>query len=496
MAFNRGLPNILLLMPDQLRADFVGCFGAAFARTPNFDRLAATGLQYTNAISPHPLCVPARASLLTGHNAVSTGVMTNGSWLRPDHADCGMPTIAEVLADAGYLTAAFGKMHFMPWDIPEGFQVRRIAEDKRHVFIEDDYSDSLEARGLTKPYGPDEEGYAENLMASFDALPPELQVDSWVTDETVQFIHEEAGRGKPFFALVGFPGPHDPYNLPQAWTENWNPALMPEPHPPTAVTEIFRHGQIKQNRRGSAAIDMEQFPEDVKRRIRVHYSALTSNIDACIGRILTALEAAGLNHNTVVIATSDHGDLLGDFNLLGKSNFLEPSIRIPLVVQGPGTGRTGRSDALVTLTDIFATIAQYAGVDTSGRGDSIALPDLGLEDGRPREVAFGAIRSGLMLTDGRYKLARYSNGLATLHDRGMDPMEQLNLIDDPATTSIRAQLDVALARELLAALSDGNIEKGYEYATMTPNHPSHQRGWSRPYPVSEPQTQEVPPLRS
>ena len=227
MASDREKPNILLLMPDQLRADFLGCYGAAFARTPNLDRLAASGRQYMNAVSPHPLCAPARAALLTGHNAVSTGVLTNGSWLRPDHAGCGMPTIAEILADDGYLTAAFGKMHFMPWDIPEGFRIRNIAEDKRHVHIEDDYHDFLSARGFAKTRGTDEEGYAENLMASFDALPPELQVDSWVADETVRFIRRHGGRGEPFFAMVGFPGPHDPYNPPKAWVEDWNPSSMP-----------------------------------------------------------------------------------------------------------------------------------------------------------------------------------------------------------------------------------------------------------------------------
>ncbi len=494
MAPDREKPNILLLMPDQLRADFLGCYGAEFARTPNLDRLAASGRQYMNSVSPHPVCAPARAALLTGHNAVSTGVLTNGSWLRPDHAGCGMPTIAEILADNGYLTAAFGKMHLMPWDIAEGFQVRSIAEDKRHVHIEDDYHDFLSARGFAKTRGPDEEGYAENLMASFDALPPELQVDSWVADETVRFIRRHGGRGEPFFAMVGFPGPHDPYNPPQAWTEDWDPSSMPESRPPTDITETFRQGQIRQNRLGSASIDMERFPEDVKRRIRVHYSALTSNIDSCIGRVLAALEEKGLSRNTVVIATSDHGDLLGDFDLLGKNNFLESSIRIPLIVSAPGTGPAGPSDALVTLTDIFATIAGFAGVETSGRGDSIALPELGLRTDRSREVVLGALGSGLMMIDGRYKLARYANGLATLCDRVADPAEQSNLLDSPDTADVVLRLDAAMIRELLRALFEGHVEKGYDYATMNPAHPSHKRGWSRPYPVSGPQEREIRPL--
>ena len=490
----RTKPNILLLMPDQLRADFVGCYGAGFARTPNLDRLAASGVRYLHAISPHPLCVPARASLLTGHNAVSTGVMTNGNWLRPDHTACGMPTIAEVLTDAGYLTVAIGKMHFMPWDAPEGFQLRRIAEDKRHVFIEDDYADFLGKQGFAKPYGPDEEGYTENLMASISALPPELQVDTWVKDETVAFLGDQSDKTQPFFAMIGFPGPHDPYNPPDEWIRGWDASSMPAAFPATEETEVFRKGQIAQNRKGSAAIDMEDFPDQVKRRIRLHYSALTRNIDGCIGEILQALQASGRADNTVVIATSDHGDLLGDFDLLGKNNFLEPSIRIPLIVRDPVQDAAAVMDGIVTLTDLFATIAGFAGAATSGRGDSYPLPGLNLPEDRQRRVALGVIGSGMMITDGCHKLARYRTGLATHYNIAGDPMEQHNLINDSEAAGIREALEATLTQELLSALADGNIEKSYAYATMTPTHPSHKRGWTRPYPVNTPQKKEIQPL--
>ena len=487
-------PNILLLMPDQLRADFVGCYGADFARTPNLDRLAAEGTRYTDTISPHPLCIPARASLLTGHNAVSTGVITNGNWLRPDHAACGMPTIAEVLTEVGYVTAAIGKMHFMPWDIAEGFQFRRIAEDKRHVFIEDDYADFLAEHGFAKPFGPEEAGYAENLMASISTLPPELQVDNWVKDEAVAFLRKQTGKSEPFIAMIGFPGPHDPYNPPEKWIQGWDPTSMPATHLATEVTEVFRKGQIAQNRKGSAAIDMEEFPDHVKQRIRLHYSVLTQNIDGCIGEILQALDANGLADNTVVIATSDHGDLLGDFDLLGKNNFLEPSIRIPLIIRDAAQIVPAVEDRLATLTDVFATIAGIAGAEISGRGDSYPLPGLDLPLTGQRRVAMGVIGSGMMITDGHHKLARYKNEVATLHDITLDPMEQHDLIEDLNSAHIRDRLDASLTKEILDALADGHIEKSYEYATMTPTHPSHKRDWTRPYPVGAQQKKEIQPL--
>jgi len=131
-------PNILFLLPDQLRPDFLGCYGADFLKTPAIDGLAAKGTRWQTAISPSPICVPARASMLTGQHAHSTGILHNMCWLRPDRAQMGIRTWPEILAGAGYRTSAIGKMHFYPWDSSEGFQHRVIAEDKRHIHVRDD----------------------------------------------------------------------------------------------------------------------------------------------------------------------------------------------------------------------------------------------------------------------------------------------------------------------------------------------------------------------
>jgi len=123
-------PNLLFLMPDQLRHDYVGCYGADFVSTPAIDGLAAQGTRYETAISPVPVCVPARASMISGQSSVASGVIDNLAWLRPDRRELGVETWPELLARAGYRTAAIGKMHFYPWDISEGFEDRIIAEDK------------------------------------------------------------------------------------------------------------------------------------------------------------------------------------------------------------------------------------------------------------------------------------------------------------------------------------------------------------------------------
>ena len=146
-------PNLLFIMPDQLRADFLSCYGATFIDTPHIDSIAEGGVRYERAYSASPICVPARASLLTGLNAIKNGVTDNGQWLSPDLAACGIETWPQTLSDQGYYTAAIGKMHFYPWDINLGFQYRVAAEDKRWLEIRDDYYHFLKEGGYRKLHG-------------------------------------------------------------------------------------------------------------------------------------------------------------------------------------------------------------------------------------------------------------------------------------------------------------------------------------------------------
>ena len=144
---------------DQLRHDFLSCYGATFIDTPHIDSLARRGVRYERAYSASPVCVPARASLLTGLNAIKNGVVDNGQWLRPDYAACGLQTWPEMLAGQGYYTAAIGKMHFYPWDINHGFQYRVAAEDKRWLHVRDDYYHYLTEHGYRKYHGNEHDGY-------------------------------------------------------------------------------------------------------------------------------------------------------------------------------------------------------------------------------------------------------------------------------------------------------------------------------------------------
>lgn len=475
--------NILFLLPDQLRPDFLSCYGAQFMITPNIDALCAGGVQYRHAVSPTPICVPARASLLTGLNSVQHGVLENYSWLRPDRAACGMPSWPELLSDAGYHTVSIGKMHFYPWDKSEGFAQRIISEDKRHIYIHDDYAVYLEAHGLRKFHGNEHDGYFENKGAIVSRIPAEHQVDKWVADRTCEFLETYNGD-KPFALMVGFPGPHCPYDPPPEYADLYRPEDMPESIPATDDSRRFRELVIAMNKRPWNQVDYTDFQDHHKRKIRAHYAALVYQIDLQIGRILATLNASRFADDTLIIFASDHGDFLGDYDLIGKHLFYEPSIRVPLIVKSPQSTATRTVDDLVSLTDVSATLLDVAGQSFSAKHDAIVLPGLDRAHTRSREVVLGATDLGLMIADAEWKLCRYKNGHVALYNLSEDPREQHNLAYRPAALAEMKRMDALLQQALLDALMVNNGDKFVEKSRYQGRGEFGQFGWQRPYPAS------------
>ncbi len=485
--------NIVFIMPDQLRADFLSCYGATCIETPNIDALAADGVKYERAFTPSPLCVPARAALLTGRNAVRNGVFDNDCWLRPDHNECGQITWPQRLTDAGYLTAAFGKMHFYPWDAKEGFQHRVIAEDKRHIDIMDDYAEYLESKGLHKMHISEYEGYEEHQGAVVSPIPHEDQVDTWVARKTCEYLRK-IPKDQPFAVMVGLPGPHCPYDPPAELLEGIRPEDMPAPIPATDASETFIEGVVTVNKLPWNGIDYTDFSETNKLKMRAHYAALVKQIDRAVGGIVDTLKEEGLYDDTMIIFSSDHGDMLGDYGYVGKFNFFEPAIHIPLIaVNQPGDGPRDISyPDIVSLYDIHSTILKAAGLEHPENSDAMPLPVV--SDTKPkREYIFGITAffgiKGYMLRDKRYKLCRYTNGLTALFDLETDPREQNNLIDKPETMAIQAELDKILTKELMDGLIDGHMDKFVEEARNLADPVNLDKnygrpGWHRPYPYA------------
>lgn len=476
-------PNILFIMPDQLRADFLSCYGADFVGTPHIDRIAGQGVRYTRAYSTSPICVPARASLLTGFNAIRTGVTDNGLWLRPDHAACGMSTWPELLSALGYYTAAVGKMHFYPWDDRLGFQYRMIAEDKRWLHIRDDYYRLLRSHGHRKYHGNEHEGYFENRGAIVNKLPWELSVDHFVGQEACRFLRTY-GQDAPFAMMVGFPGPHCPYDPNEEFLRQIDPARMPAAIPavPDAAPRL-RQQNIEGNRCPWNGVDYSEFTDVHKRKIRTHYAALVKQIDYEVGEILKTLEETGLADNTVIIFASDHGDYLGDHDLIGKGSFFETSIHVPLLVHAPDMQAGRVCDDLVELLDVTATILHYAGCPSPILLDSIPLPGVGSSQERRRDFMIGAVSNGWMILDGVWKLAKYATGEQLLFNLEADPTEQHNLIDDPSYGARLRTLDATLTQEIMRSTTESHADKRiYTTDSLSGDPEFGKEGWRRSYP--------------
>ena len=476
-------PNLLFLMPDQLRADFLSCYGADFIQTPHIDSLADHGVLYENTRTPAPICVPARATLLTGQNPIKTGVLTNDQFLRPDLAACGIHTWPEHLCNAGYHTAAIGKMHFYPWDIHLGFQDRVISEDKRWLLIEDDYHHFLKQHGYRKLHGDEHEGYHENKGAIVNRIPWEYSWDHFVGKEACDYIRAY-DKDQPFAMMVGFPGPHCPYDPNLEFLEEFDPETMPEPIPDEPVhISVLRQKHIDSNKLPWNGVDYTEFTTAQKKKVRAHYAALVKQIDHEVGTILETLRETGQLDNTIILFASDHGDHLGDRSLIGKSDFYESSIKVPLIIQHPEMPERTTCTAPVSIEDITATLLQLGGCDVPQYMDSIPLPELGLTVAKPREYVFGFLAYGSMIFDGEWKLTKYTTGDILLFNLKDDPTEQNNRINDPACQEMYHHLDTALTTEMLQSIHEAHADKRVAPHHLYNRSEFGQKDWQRTYPL-------------
>jgi arylsulfatase len=475
-------PNLIFIIADQLRADFLGCYGAGFVRTPHIDSLATQGIRYNRAYSTSPVCVPARASLLTGMNSLRNGVTDNSLWLRPDLAACGVRTWPEMLNCAGYYTAGVGKMHFYPWDSNHGLQYRVAAEDKRWIHVRDEYYHFLRAHGERKYHGKEHEGYYENKGAIVNRLPWELSVDHFVGMETCRFLDTYSGDG-PFALMVSFPGPHCPYDPNQEFLDQIDPQQMPPAIPGVpGDTAQLRRQNVAGNLRPWNGVDYGDFSVVQKQKVRAHYAASVNQIDVEVGRILEKLAELELLENTAIIFASDHGDYLGDHEFIGKGTYYESSTHIPLIARLPN-GPIGVHEGLVELTDVTATLLRLAGVQPPQPMDARPLPELGLPT-QARDTLFGFVSNGWMAYDGRWKLCKYATGEQHLFDLATDPQEQGNRINDVAALPELRRLDDALTREVMRSTMLGSYAQKVDTSEMSQNPTFGKEGWQRPYPYA------------
>ena len=446
--------NVLVIMTDQHRHDAAGCTGNPHIHTPTLDRLAATGAVFDRAYTPSPVCVPARQSLLTGRLPHQHGATGNARAMHP-----GERTIAHLARDAGFATGAIGKMHFIGPDQHQGFDARWDIAQYHALEPEasGDAASGMAAPGCYGRYVPGlEEGssaagpnpmrtYHGNYDAQPSPFPAERHVEAHTTRRAIQFLEEH--RAERWMLWCSYWKPHAPYTPPLEDWERYAHMPLPLPHvDPASVVDLPKHLRRFRENTGVGELDAAA----LRRCIAGYYGSVTF-VDRLVGELLASLDALGLREDTLVVFTSDHGEMLGDHGLLAKSNFYEEAWRVPLVVSHPAFAPT-RSPTLASLVDLFPTIADAAGlpVPAAVAGRSL-LPVISRQVDAVREHVFGelAYPGGPFygVTDGEWKFATYAEETQLFHLPD-DPHENRNLAssapDQVARLSALAAAQAAL----------------------------------------------------
>ena len=431
---NVGSPNIVLILCDQLRFDYIGAYGCDFVETPNIDRLAKEGKLFENAYSPNPVCLPARHNLITGLTARHHGFDDNYFDENAKSCPYYLPTFAQILQDNKYETIAVGKMHFQPTRRATGFDFSYLMEEIPQTREEDDYLLYLNEVGYGNMLSPHGVRTCLYMQPQRSLIPAKHHSSTWVANKSIEYLRINRGQ-RPFMLWAGFIQPHPPFNVPDSWADMYKGKVPPSVKSKTSISSIA----VENNALGSlTSLESEL-------RMRELYAASISFVDHQIGRMLDELDAQGLAENTLVVLTSDHGEMLGDYDTYNKCLPYDASARIPMILRYPKKLKAGvRDSRFADLNDLLPTFLHVSGAtypaDYELPGETL-LVESGVKDRTVQYIEYQReSKRWCSLRDARYKYNYYYGGPDELFDLHDDPTETTNLLaDSPNEDAIRAR---------------------------------------------------------
>jgi len=509
-------PNFLYIMTDQHRADWLGCYGHPVVKTPNIDALAASGARFTDFHVASPVCMPNRGAFMTGRYPTTNGLRYNGCVLAP-----GSNTFVDVLRAEGYLTASIGKSHLQPmtngrphdWHdrddrpIPEAHAPRADAclSEAPETYQGEERTDvptpyyGFDTVDVVTGHGANARGHylqwfrkkhpddwqdlrdPKNQLphdytcpqAVRTAVPEESYSTSYIRDRAIAHLKEVAGESRPKFTYVSFPDPHHPFTPPGRYWGMYSPDQFAHsvpfgshrnpPPPLAACKDAFERGDAPDKPTNAIMVTDDQVKEAMALT-----AGMIAMIDDAVGEILKTLEDTGQAENTVVIFNSDHGDYLGDYNLLLKGPWMHESVtHVPMIWKEPGAQGGTAVDTLASTVDMSATILDRAGIApyvgmqgvsllnairTGARAHEALLVEY--NDGFARMGFNSPARARTVMT-GRWRLTVYRDqDWGELYDRRTDPTQSHNLWDDPARAAIKSEMLERLAHLLIAQMDE------------------------------------------
>jgi choline-sulfatase len=432
-------------MADQLAASWLPIHGHTVVRAPHLEALAERSTIFESAYCPSPLCAPSRAGLLTGRLPSHTGVFDNAAEL-----PASLPTVTHRLRAEGYFSSLVGKMHFVGPDQLHGFEER---------LMPDIYPGDLD---WTPDWGLPASEHLPWYHTMESVLDPGVSAaslqqdyDDEVAFRAVRQIFDlaRAGRERPFFLVVSFTNPHDPWELRQRYWDLYDRAAVDLPAvPPIPPAEADPHSR---RLREMCGVDEAAPTDDQVRAARHGYYAAISYLDERIGEVLGALRDSGLDDDTIVVFTADHGEMLGERGLWYKMSFFEQSARVPLLIRVPGEASAPRIAEPVSLLDLAPTLIELVGAAwepaVAADGESLAPVIAGDAAGRSQPVvgeylAEGVNAPAVMVRHRTHKLIACPGDPDQLYDLASDPAEVVNLASEPEHEATHQRLRDEVAR--------------------------------------------------
>ena len=432
--------NILMIMADQLAADVLGAYGHAIVRTPHIDALAAAGTLFENCYCNSPLCVPSRQSMVTGRLPGGMRFFDNGSEL-----PAGVPTLMHHLRIGGFRTILAGKMHFVGPDQLHGFEER---------LTPDIYPASFEwtpdwGRGT---YGNPGASVKKLQRSGLCAASEQIDYDDDVQAKVLERLRQLGRQGddRPFFLCVSYTHPHDPFVITAEYWDRYADCDIEAPAAPAQpIDSMHPYNQWIQIHH-----EMDKYPptpQQISDSRRAYYG-MVSYVDDKVGELLAELDRLGLCEDTLVIFTSDHGEMLGEHGMWFKRTFYEGSSRVPMIVCKPGAPAGLRERAVVSLVDLFPTLLNLAGLPAAkhrvdGMSFASAL-DGKLHDWKDSALCEyygeGILQPMRFLRQGRYKYVYVHGCDPLLFDLAADPLEQHNLAGQAEIADVEMQMREAV----------------------------------------------------
>jgi choline-sulfatase len=438
-----GRPNLLYIHSDQHSPHVTGCYGDPLVETPNLDRLAASGVVFDNAYCTSPICVPSRMSMLSGRHPYQNQVWTNEHIL-----DSAIPTLAHSMGAAGYHPVLVGRMHSLGPDQLHGYAERLVGDHSPNHIGSVQQVDRGVLNGTAGPHriSVERSGRGQSAYQVHD----EDVVAAAVNYLNRLGVQKRAGMmEEPFSLSVGLMLPHPPY---VARSEDYNHYVerMTMPKKPVPFDQV-RHPHLRWWRRHT---EIEDVTEAEIRRARAAYWGLVHRVDLMVGQILQALAKNDLAEDTLIVYTSDHGDMQGEHGLWWKHVFYEESVRVPLIISWPDMIAAGqRSERMVSALDVTATMLDALGAPALPNSPGRSL--LPLIDGRDKipvweDEVFSEYCSDQFCPEGgcyqrmirrdEWKLIYYHEQLPQLFNLKEDPDELVDRADDPACRSLCKEL--------------------------------------------------------